>query len=418
MAIDPSISLAVQPPKFESPTNMLAQALALQNATQQNKLGQLQMSEYERARAEEEGLRNYLRSADLTSPEARRGLLQYGKTGLAYGKALADQEAAALEQKSKNLKYKADLAEQAGRIYNTVKDEASWQAARSKLAALGGDPSTLPLTYDPNFVKSELAQALTVKDQWEFTKPKVEQVKVGDRILFRDMNPNSPTFGKEAMAPEKVGMTPFESAKLAQDATGVVYQEDANGNIVALPSKLKAGEVPKARVAMAPGGGLQPLTAKPSEAVGKEQMSLNQQNAVVKTALDYVKDVPSAFSLGRGLQGETVGGRFDSPEEIKARSYVFNVVSNIIKERAGTAQSTGEKDTLNRFLPGEFDNDKQIKGKLEAFQQYLADKETGTTKKKPAAAAAFPGAPKVGTVQDGYRYKGGNPAEPSSWEKQ
>ena len=28
MAIDPSISLAVQPPKFESPTNMLAQALA------------------------------------------------------------------------------------------------------------------------------------------------------------------------------------------------------------------------------------------------------------------------------------------------------------------------------------------------------------------------------------------------------
>ena len=142
------------------------------------------------------------------------------------------------------------------------------------------------------------------------------------------------------------------------------------------------------------------------------------KRAAAARALDYVRDVPSAFSLSRGLQGETVGGRFDSPDEIKARSYVFNVVSNIIKERAGTAQSAGEKDTLNRFLPSEYDNDQQIKGKLEAFQQYLADKETGTTKKKPAAAASFPGAPKVGTVQDGYRYKGGNPAEPSSWEKQ
>ena len=418
MAIDPSISLAVQPPKFESPTNMLAQALALQNATQQNKLGQLQMSEYERARAEEEGLRNYLRSADLTSPETRRGLLQYGKTGLAYGKALADQEAAALEQKTKTLKYKADLAEQAGRIYNTVKDEASWQAARSKLAALGGDPSTLPLNYDPNFIKSELAQALTVKDQWEFTKPKVEQVKVGDRILFRDMNPNSPTFGKEAMAPEKVGMTPFESAKLAQDATGVVYQEDANGNIVALPSKLKAGELPKARVAMAPGGGLQPLTAKPSEAVGKEQMSINQQRAIVRGAIDAVTNTPDAFGLTRGMMGETLGGRMGTSEENQARSYLFNVVSGVIKERAGTAQSAAEAETLARFLPQPTDAADVIKDKMLAFDKYLSDKESGTTKKKPAAAASFPGAPKVGTVQDGYRYKGGNPAEPSSWEKQ
>lgn len=392
MAIDPSISLAVQPPKFESPTNMLAQVMALQNASQQNRLGQLQMAEYERARVEEEGLRNYLRSADLTKPEAQRGLLQYGKSGLAYGKALADQQTAALEQKAKGLKYQVDLAEQAGRIYNTVKDEASWQAARPKLAALGGDANTLPLTYDPNFVKSEIAQAVTVKDQWEFAKPKIEQVKVGDRIVFRDVNPNSPTFGKESLPAEKVGMSPYErerigqeNQRLAQDATGVVYQEDANGNIVALPSKLKAGQVPVARTAVAPGGGFQPLTAKPSEAVGKEQMSINQQKSIVQGAIDAVVNTPDAFGWTTGNMPEAMRSRLATSAENEARAFVFNVVSGVIKERAGTAQSAGEAATLRRFLPDEGDNATIIKDKMEGFQKYLAAKEAGTTKKKTPA---------------------------------
>lgn len=222
MAIDPSISLAVQPPKFESPVNMLSQAYALQNAAQQNRLGQMQMAEYERARAEEEGIRNYLRSADLAKPGAEQGLLQYGKTGLAYAKQLQDARAAALKQKTEQLKYAGDMAEQAGRIYNTVKDEPSWQAARQKLAALGGDPSTLPETYDPNFVKSELAQAMSVKDQLALVQPKVTEVKRADgSIVFLDTNPNSPTFKQEVMPQQATGMTPYEKGRLGLEGQRV-----------------------------------------------------------------------------------------------------------------------------------------------------------------------------------------------------
>jgi hypothetical protein len=35
----------------------------------------------------------------------------------------------------------------------------------------------------------------------------------------------------------------------------------------------------------------------------------------------------------------------------------------------------------------------------------------------PRAPAASPGAPAVGTVQGGYRFKGGNPSDPSAWEQ-
>lgn len=389
MAINPNIALAVQPVKFESPVNMLSQAYTLQNAAQQNRLGQMQMAEYERARAEEEGVRNFLRNRDLSKPTTEQELLQFGKTGLAYAKQLQENRAAVLKQKTDQLKYASDLAEQAGRIYNTVKDQESWQIARQKLAALGGDPSTLPEAYDPNFVKNEIAQAVSVKDQWEFVKPKPTEVKLGGKVIFLDTNPNSPTFQKEVMPSQAVTMTPYESARvgqeerrLAQDARGVVYQEDASGNIVALPSKLKAGEVPTARVAVAPGGGFQPLQAKPSEAVGKEIMSINQQRAIVRGAIDAIDKTPDAFGFTEGVKPEAIRSRMASSEENQARSYLFNVVSGVIKERAGTAQSAAEAETLARFLPQPTDNASTIKDKMLAFDKYLADKEGGTSKKR------------------------------------
>lgn len=182
------------------------------------------------------------------------------------------------------------------------------------------------------------------------------------------------------------GRLGVEQQRLAQDATSVVYQTDANGNVVALPSRLKSGEVPTGRTAVAPGGGFQPMMAKPSEAEGKEQMSINQQKAIVKGALDAVAQTPDAFGYMAGSVPESVRARMASSEENTNRSYLFNVVSGVIKERAGTAQSASEAQTLARFLPVETDNADIITDKLKGFEKYLNDKEAGTTKKRPAAA--------------------------------
>jgi hypothetical protein len=201
---------------MESPINAMSQMYQLQGAQQANQLNSMKMAEYERARVEEEGLRNFLAGADIKAPQTRAELTtRFGKTGLGYAKALSDQETAALEQKVKQLDYTTKVTDAAASIYGTVKDDASWQAAKPKLAALGGDPNKLPETYDPNYIRQEMLAATKVKDQLTLFAPKPMQVKKADgSIIFLDQNPNSPMFGKEVLPGQATGMTPFQEAEI------------------------------------------------------------------------------------------------------------------------------------------------------------------------------------------------------------
>jgi hypothetical protein len=121
MALDPSIILGARAPQIDmsqfSPMNTLATAMKFKQAEQDSQLNALKIKEYERARAEEEGLRNYLSGGrempapdlsapetrskpDLSSPGTRRALAtNFGKTGATFAKALSEQETAELTRR-------------------------------------------------------------------------------------------------------------------------------------------------------------------------------------------------------------------------------------------------------------------------------------------------------------------------------
>ena len=88
MPIDASIPLQAKGIQLESPVNQL---VMLSEAT---KLGEMN-----RGIEEQNRLNEYLKGADLTNPNTRTELMKYGKTGLAYGKALAEQEKLGMETK-------------------------------------------------------------------------------------------------------------------------------------------------------------------------------------------------------------------------------------------------------------------------------------------------------------------------------
>jgi hypothetical protein len=90
--IDPNIALGFRMPQIQDPVAATARV-------QEIGVNALKMQELQRGMQEEQEVRNFLRGADLSKPETRAKLSQFGKTGLAYGKLLSDQEKAALETK-------------------------------------------------------------------------------------------------------------------------------------------------------------------------------------------------------------------------------------------------------------------------------------------------------------------------------
>jgi len=144
MPIETSIPLQYRAPQIDfsqmqQPVNQMAQVYQLQHAQQQNQLGQMQMAEYERARAEEQGTSNFLRGADLSNPDTRSQLLtQYGKSGREIYKNINEAEKARTEEAARQAKLMQDTEAMYRNISGLIKSKTD---AISFLQNLISDPA-------------------------------------------------------------------------------------------------------------------------------------------------------------------------------------------------------------------------------------------------------------------------------------
>jgi hypothetical protein len=96
----------------------------------------------------------------------------------------------------------------------------------------------------------------------------------------------------------------------------------------------------------------------------------------------------------------------------------------VLRRESGASISSGEFETADKqYFPQIGDSPKVIAQKtrnrdlaIKGILSEVPEKQRGSITPK-ATAAAPAGAPKVGAVEDGHRYKGGNPSDPNSWEK-
>jgi hypothetical protein len=230
-----------------------------------------------------------------------------------------------------------------------------------------GSESTSPL------VRQQLAEML---------KPQ----KLSEGEVVTRLNPRTGQYETVAQGGERTRPPVSVGNYLVDARTGkVIFQAPEKpqaGQVVETPNgpMLVNTRTGQAQPIMADG---KPLEPKLTSEQQKDILSINQQRATVQGALKDVQANKDAFSFGRGLAqavpyGESLAGRFETPAQTQTRAYVFNNVSAVIKERAGTAQSAQELQRINSFMPAVTDNADQIIEKLKGFEKYLDDLEKGT----------------------------------------
>lgn len=149
MPINPAIALGVKGIELADPLAQYGRVAAIQQAQQQNALANMQMQEYERARQEEQGIRNRLAAgAKLEDPETFNFLLG-SKSGRDILKQQADFQKAQTEEAARRAKLMADTEamyrNMAGQISNKADAASFLQRMLSDPALKNAPITTIPL---------------------------------------------------------------------------------------------------------------------------------------------------------------------------------------------------------------------------------------------------------------------------------
>lgn len=217
-----------------------------------------------------------------------------------------------------------------------------------------------------------------------------------------------------------VGTTPGVGAASAPSAAPPQQAAPAPNPSPDIPAGAPTQPAPQGAPMPGPGGrpvgamgGVVPVPGGESlnlpQSVKGDIFAIDEQLATIGAALELVRNNKTAFGFARGAAtmsgslGETIAGRFDKPAERQARAFVYNIVSQAIKERAGTAQSKQEQDRLRGFLPSEMDNAEQISDKFMGYQHYLRERRRGLMEGGPTSKPTGGGASSGMSIRDQAR---------------
>lgn len=223
--LNPNIILGAQAPQIESPVNNLAKFMQLQGLQQEGQMRGMQMQDAMDARATKNKLAELYAASMGPDGQIDRNKLYQGAAQRGLGSqipGLQKQFADADEQQGKVSKAKAETDEKLYKVasdrYSTFKKTlgALYQRpdlnkdlvvqAGQELVSAGIIPAEMyqasiaSMPDDPNQLRQRLregvAAQMTPEQMFTVFAPKAEKIDNGQTIGFRDMNPNSPTYGQ------------------------------------------------------------------------------------------------------------------------------------------------------------------------------------------------------------------------------
>lgn len=226
MLIDPRIALGYQPPSLESPVNMMMMAQKMQAGQQENALRQAQM---ENVRSEIDQ-RNALLPSQLdkaTRDAATAKLAQDKATfDIASQRHKTFQQVTGALANKPNVTKDDAIAAARGLVASGMLDQ---DKADAMLGQLPDEPFALQAA-----LKQSAIQQLTPEQMFTLFAPKPNATDAGNKTVYTDTNPNSPTYMKQVGSVAH-GVAPLTAQQAADrnEAKDVVAQvlTDAAGNV-------------------------------------------------------------------------------------------------------------------------------------------------------------------------------------------
>jgi hypothetical protein len=179
MPIQPGLALQVKGLELPDPLAMQAQATQIQNALQQQRMGEMQMQNAMREQRRSQELEGILSGVAPDAPAADvAGRLQKGGFFQQAGQVLqqeATRQKTAREEEVARLNAVKTKAELMGRLFVGVKDQLSYSMARQQAIQRGfGTEQDIPEAYDQatvdNVIKGSIAVIDSVKNQLDERK--------------------------------------------------------------------------------------------------------------------------------------------------------------------------------------------------------------------------------------------------------
>lgn len=230
MPLNPNIALQVKGLEVPNPLAQMAQVTQIQNALQQQRMGDIQMQnalreqrrkgEFERILS---GFGPEAKVTDISPALVRGGFLTEARTLMQSEAQLEETRRKTEEARLKGMISEADIV---GRVLGAAKDQASYDFAVKRLSDQGifkpADVQFLGPTYDPARVKQILDTTMSQRDRLELAFK--ERATTASEAT-------AAAAGVRARAAQQQAMTAADRAKWERDNPGFEIKETEDGYV-------------------------------------------------------------------------------------------------------------------------------------------------------------------------------------------
>ncbi len=438
MPIDASIPLGIRPPQFDSPLETYGKVEQLKGLRAQGQLRDLQMQEFQDKRSREQQRRGIF-SQGLRGEELAGALEQGGYIDDATGirKQMTEGEKARLDMAGKKIELRNQLLQA---VIADPREQVFFGAAK-EYERVSGDKlpddfyaSIYELRNDPEKIRRAAAGYVLKPEQ---LLPKADTRDIGGQIIDRTIDPltGMPTeTGRTAktLTPDSILTDERTRAEGAAGRAVTIRGQnmtDTRARELATATREQGGKPPAGYRWSADGQTLEAVKGgpadKPQQVTEGERKaatllqrmdnSLSQLEAVTTVTPD-AKKPGYAAELLRTVAGDTPANLVTPEARQQVEAAQLDILDAALTLGTGAAYTREQLQGYRKsYFPQIGDDPATVKDKTARLQNVLQAARIAAGRAAPEQPA---GRPKLGDRVDGFIYRGGDPANKASWEKE